>query len=153
VPSNRLNSKWGKVLPTSIPIAGRSTIVGNLEAAVGVYAGPDVGSGSAPEMGVAVESGTDDLSGAAVGSGAAVNAGTVTRPGVGVNTATGARLDAVSIVDAGDEAGRASVGLVTQAKTPSMIAVMGKASSCDIPDYTQASEWTTRFLRVIWYPT
>ena len=74
MPSNRLNSKWGKVLPTSIPMTGRSTIVVTLEvAAVGVFGGPDVGSGSTLGMGVAVESGTDALSGATVGSGEAVN--------------------------------------------------------------------------------
>ena len=112
-------------------MTGRSTIVVTLEvAAVGVFAGPDVGSGSTLGMGVAVESGTDALSGATVESG-----------------------EAVSLVDAGDETGRASVGLVTQAKMPSMIAAMGKTSNCDIPDYTQASEWAGRFFRVIWYLT
>ena len=135
-------------------MTGRLTIGVTLEVAVvGVFGGPDAGSGSTLEMGVAVESGTDALSGATVGSGEAVNGGTVTRPGVGVNVVTGAGLDAVLIVDAGDETGRASVGLVTQAKMPSMIAPMGKTSNCDIPDYTHVSEWTGRFLRVIWYLT
>ena len=135
-------------------MTGRLTIFVTLEVAVvGVFGGLDAGSGSTLEMGVAVESGTDALSGATVGSGEPVNGGTVTRPGVGVNVVTGAGLDAVLIVDAGDETGRASVGLVTQAKMPSMIAVMGKTSNCDIPDYTQASEWAGRFFRVICHLT
>ena len=135
MPSNRLNSKSGKVLPTSIPVAGWSTIVATLEdATVGADAGPDVGSALA--MGVAIESGTDAAPGATVGPGWPVNAGTVAGPEVGVNVANGAEVDVVSTVNAGSEAGRTSVALVTQAKIPITIAAMGKTSSRDIPDYT-----------------
>ena len=104
-------------------------------------------------MGVVVDSGTDTVPSATVGPGGAVNAGTVAGPEVGANVATGAELDVVSTVGADIEAGRTSVGLVTQAKIPIMVATMGKTSSRDIPDYPKPFERAEQFFRVIWYRT
>ena len=140
VPSNSVNPNCGKVWPTSVPSPGWSMIIAALAGAeAGTDAGPVVGSAGAVVSGAWVEPGSVPDIAIDVGSGKAVIAERVAGPDESVGAATGAESDAASTVDAGVEAGRASVAEVPQANIPITTAINGRASSRDIPDYPRSS--------------
>lgn len=75
MPSIKVNSKCGRVLPTLVPFSGCSTIIAGLGGAtVGTDADFGVGLGRGVDVGIAGESGRAVNAGATVDSGAGVGA-------------------------------------------------------------------------------
>ena len=160
-PSNSVNSKWGRVLPTSAPKGGCSTIKAALAgAAAGTGLDPSVELGGEVDSWTAVisEAGTGV---AAIGDGP--GAGASPETGLGSDAAVACRVAAVEFSatvsdegaatseEVGCETMGASVADVPQASMLKMTAVSGNASTLNIRNLSRSTNDFTEFVRVRLY--
>jgi len=116
VPSNKLISNWGSVLPTSVPIDGSSTTLALVEAGFELALDPKMG------LGLSTYAWVEGISGEEAGV-----KSVDTSPGAAIGSDGRVAEDSVGV----------SVADIPQADIPTSIAINGKANIRDIRGVSQ----------------